>query len=604
MPVETEVEEGLRRLAPRADAVVDLADEPVVPASRKLRLAALALSLGLAYEAPGARLEPPRYEPVGFDGPKLAVIATGKRTGKTAVAGHWAALLRDAGADPVIVCMGRGGPAEPRLAEAAPTLDELIGIAASGSHAASDYLEDAVIAGVRTVGCRRVGGGFAGAPFDSNVPEGAAARGVAWRRARSCSRAPARASRRWRWTEPCASSAPGRPSRSPSTGSLRADLRARARRARRRARRRRCRSSLRPEPARGAAGRRARGALHHRRRPRCDGVPDPVLVSTNLARRAALARGPRPRRGRSGCDVYLTELKAAAIDTVARRAAPRGRPRGVHPQPARRHRRRARQPVAAMPLPETIVVHKGHGLPVLEGADGAGDLGDRAVAGALVRARPRDRGPARRRAARSATRRPARARRGGAAHRAGRDRRARRYRELAPARPARAPARRPARRHDRRRQVHDRVDARRPARRQPRDRDGRDPPGAARVLHPRGDADGALLGLRGRRDRGLPRPGRAGRHRHRRRSWTAAANEAKPVVVEGVHVVPGGVHPRMRERCVLVEALIVVEDQELHRGHFSHRRGTRPAERYIASFETSAGSRTTCGSAPAPRGSR
>src|SRR3954447_11732363 len=64
-----------------------------------------------------------------------------------------------------------------------------------------------------------------------------------------------------------------------------------------------------------------------------------------------------------------------------------------------------------------------------------------------------------------------------------------------------------------------------------------------------------------------------------------AANEAKPVVVEGVHVVPGGIHPRTRERCVLVEALIVVEDQDLHRGHFSHRRGTRPAERYIANFD-------------------
>ena len=34
-----------------------------------------------------------------------------------------------------------------------------------------------------------------------------------------------------------------------------------------------------------------------------------------------------------------------------------------------------------------------------------------------------------------------------------------------------------------------------------------------------------------------------------------AGNEAKPVVVEGVHVVPGGVHRRTRERCVLVEAL-------------------------------------------------
>jgi 2-phosphoglycerate kinase len=64
-----------------------------------------------------------------------------------------------------------------------------------------------------------------------------------------------------------------------------------------------------------------------------------------------------------------------------------------------------------------------------------------------------------------------------------------------------------------------------------------------------------------------------------------AANEAKPVVVEGVHVVPGGIHPRTREQCVLVEALVVVDDPDLHRGHFSHRRGTRPAERYIASFE-------------------
>jgi cyclic 2,3-diphosphoglycerate synthetase len=174
MPVETDPEEALRRLAPRADAVVDLADEPIVPASAKLRLAALALSLGLAYEAPGARLDPPRYEPVAFAGPKLAVIATGKRTGKTALAGHWAALLRDEGADPVIVCMGRGGPAEPRVAEAAPSLDELIALAKSGAHAASDFLEDALIAGVRTVGCRRIGGGFAGEPFESNVTAGAA----------------------------------------------------------------------------------------------------------------------------------------------------------------------------------------------------------------------------------------------------------------------------------------------------------------------------------------------------------------------------------------------------------------------------------------------
>jgi 2-phosphoglycerate kinase len=64
-----------------------------------------------------------------------------------------------------------------------------------------------------------------------------------------------------------------------------------------------------------------------------------------------------------------------------------------------------------------------------------------------------------------------------------------------------------------------------------------------------------------------------------------AAAEAKPVVVEGVHVVPGGVHPRVRERCVLVEALVIVDDPDLHRGHFSLRPGSRPAERYLDSFD-------------------
>jgi 2-phosphoglycerate kinase len=64
-----------------------------------------------------------------------------------------------------------------------------------------------------------------------------------------------------------------------------------------------------------------------------------------------------------------------------------------------------------------------------------------------------------------------------------------------------------------------------------------------------------------------------------------AANEGKPVVVEGVHVVPGALDPLLRERCVLTEAMLVVRDEELHRGHFSHRPGTRPAERYLEAFE-------------------
>jgi 2-phosphoglycerate kinase len=64
-----------------------------------------------------------------------------------------------------------------------------------------------------------------------------------------------------------------------------------------------------------------------------------------------------------------------------------------------------------------------------------------------------------------------------------------------------------------------------------------------------------------------------------------AIGEAKPVVLEGVHVLPRALDERLRGRCVMVEALLVVEDEELHRGHFSHRPGSRPAERYLAAFE-------------------
>jgi cyclic 2,3-diphosphoglycerate synthetase len=73
----------------------------------------------------------------------------------------------------VVVAMGRGGPAEPELIETPPTLDDLVALARSGRHAASDHLETAALAGVPTVGCRRAGGGLAGAPFADNVSEGA-----------------------------------------------------------------------------------------------------------------------------------------------------------------------------------------------------------------------------------------------------------------------------------------------------------------------------------------------------------------------------------------------------------------------------------------------
>lgn len=152
------------------EIVIDLSDEPVLTPQRRFELASRSLALGLRYLGPDFDFEPPRYEPFGL--PSLAVIGTGKRIGKTALTGQLARVLaRDR--DVVVVAMGRGGPAEPELVEAAPTLDALLQLSRAGRHAASDHLETAALAGVRTIGCRRCGGGLAGQVATSNVAEGA-----------------------------------------------------------------------------------------------------------------------------------------------------------------------------------------------------------------------------------------------------------------------------------------------------------------------------------------------------------------------------------------------------------------------------------------------
>jgi cyclic 2,3-diphosphoglycerate synthetase len=160
--------------AVEADVVVDLSDEPVLGPRERMLWASRTLARGLPYVGADFRFDPPPLHPV--EGSSLAVIGTGKRIGKTAVAGHVARLLaRERRV--VVVAMGRGGPPEPELVETPPSVEDLVALARSGRHAASDHLETAALAGVPTVGCRRAGGGLAGAPFDSNVLEGAALAG-------------------------------------------------------------------------------------------------------------------------------------------------------------------------------------------------------------------------------------------------------------------------------------------------------------------------------------------------------------------------------------------------------------------------------------------
>lgn len=153
------------------EVVLDVSDDPVVDARARSILASVALRRGVPYVGADFRFDPPR-RPRLASRPSIAVIGTGKRCGKTAVSAFAARTLTTAGLRVVVVAMGRGGPAEPRVVRGddhAPTASELVELARRGEHAASDVYEDAVLAGVPTVGARRAGAGLAGAPFVDTV---------------------------------------------------------------------------------------------------------------------------------------------------------------------------------------------------------------------------------------------------------------------------------------------------------------------------------------------------------------------------------------------------------------------------------------------------
>jgi cyclic 2,3-diphosphoglycerate synthetase len=314
-----------------ADAVFDLSGEPVLTLDRRLALAGVALHRGLEYIAPGLRLSPPPIERIESPVPILSVIGTGKRTGKTAVAGQLATILRERAVEPVIVSMGRGGPRQPTLVRAGERIDpaRLLEIARRGAHAASDYLEDAVLSGVATIGTRRCGAGPAGEVFDSNVGDGVRLAlsldpGAVIVEGSGASLPPVAADRTVCVTR-------GGPEELAGLGRLqlmRSDLvilldsaEAEVPHARM------IRCALEPEPASPVpAG--ARVAVFTTAHPEHAGQVRTALerqgvhvavLSTNLARRSELARDLEQAR-QARCDVFLTELKAAAIDTVAERA--------------------------------------------------------------------------------------------------------------------------------------------------------------------------------------------------------------------------------------------------------------------------------------------
>jgi cyclic 2,3-diphosphoglycerate synthetase len=305
-----------------ADLVIDLSDEPVLGPRERFLWASRALALGLAYVGADFRFEPPPLH--ALETPSLAVIGLGKRIGKTAVAGHLARLLaRDRRV--VVVAMGRGGPAEPELVEDPPTVDDLLALSRSGRHAASDHLEAAALAGVPAVGCRRAGGGLAGAPFESNVLEGARVAAqldpeLLVFDGSGAALPPVDADSRVLVTNGSHDARAGLNAYRVLVSDLVVDTGGADREA--------IRSitdvpvvaaQLRLRPAEPLRGRRT--AVFTTGTAPVDGLDAEIVhLSRNLARRDAL----REELERVNADVYLVELKAAAVDVVAEAALARG----------------------------------------------------------------------------------------------------------------------------------------------------------------------------------------------------------------------------------------------------------------------------------------
>ncbi len=162
------------------DVVFDLSDEPIVGYHERMAMACEIMSLGVTYKGPDFEFTPPAFPTLCIK-PSIAVIGTGKRIGKTAITAYMARVLsgqeRDYGTtwSPCIVTMGRGGPAEPEVIrgdELEITPSYLLDMSERRVHASSDHFEDALMARVPTVGCRRCGGGLSGKVFSSTIAQG------------------------------------------------------------------------------------------------------------------------------------------------------------------------------------------------------------------------------------------------------------------------------------------------------------------------------------------------------------------------------------------------------------------------------------------------
>ncbi len=258
-----------------------------------------------------------------FPLPSMAVVGTGKRVGKTAVTGHAGAAAGGRTGAWSSSRWAEAGRRSPSWSRSPPTLETLLALSRAGRHAASDHLETAALAGVPTDRLPPLRRRAGRRDRSSRTCSRARASRPALSRTSSSSTAAAPRSRRSRPERGSSSPTTSRAGLNPYRALISDLVLTMRRRGRSRPRRRSAwpvlRFDLRLRAGR-AARRPAGGRLHHRpgrsRPPRGRGL----LV----ARTWPTAPGSPQDLEEADAEVYVVELKAAAIDLVAETAPRRG----------------------------------------------------------------------------------------------------------------------------------------------------------------------------------------------------------------------------------------------------------------------------------------
>ena len=155
------------------DVAIDMSDEPVVDYEKRFMIASALMAIGVRYVGADFEFKPIDFQDVA-ERPSLKCIGLGKRVGKTAISMYTAYILKQMGRKPCVVKAARGGPEKPTALfgdRLKLTPEFLLSEADKGKHAASDYYEEALMAGIIAVGARRCGGGMVGKPFYSTEVE-------------------------------------------------------------------------------------------------------------------------------------------------------------------------------------------------------------------------------------------------------------------------------------------------------------------------------------------------------------------------------------------------------------------------------------------------